>query len=214
MSLFKRFKKNIELDQEDIESETEDEEIEEEGNIDEEGEEGVEEDIEEEKENEQNSETEEEIPDEEREEEKSKKKKKEKPHKDWGKKNSKKDAEAELSSSWPASKGRLAADIYETETDFCLQIPIAGVSQEDIEIFVENNMLIIRGERNEADQAPDKRYFHQECYWGPFSRNTMLPDDVNTQKILASFKKGILTIKIPRKKQESKKSSIKRQVIE
>ena len=82
------------------------------------------------------------------------------------------------------------------------------MGQEDIEIFVESNTLIIRGERKEADTVPDKKYFHKECYWGPFSRQTMLPDDVNTQKIAASFKKGILVIKIPKKKEEKRKISI------
>jgi HSP20 family molecular chaperone IbpA len=109
---------------------------------------------------------------------------------------------------WPESKGQLAADIYETENDFCIQSPIAGVSQEDIEIFVESNILIIRGERTESDQTANKKYFHKECYWGPFSRQTMLPDDVNTQKIAASFKKGILVIKIPKKKEEKRKINI------
>ena len=109
---------------------------------------------------------------------------------------------------WPESRGQLAADIYETENDFCIQIPVAGVSQEDIEIFVESNILIIRGERTESDQTTGKKYFHKECYWGPFSRQTMLPDDVNTQKIMASFKKGILVIKIPKKKEEKRKISI------
>jgi len=109
---------------------------------------------------------------------------------------------------WPESKGRLAADIYETETDFCIQAPIAGVNQEDIEIFVESNVLVIRGERTESDSTPEKKFFHKECYWGPFSRQTMLPDDVNTQRIVASFKKGILVIKIPKKKEEKRKISI------
>lgn len=109
---------------------------------------------------------------------------------------------------WPESRGQLAADIYETETDFCIQTPIAGVNQEDIEISVENNLLIIKGERGEADQSPNKKYYHKECYWGPFSRNTMLPDDVNSQKITALFKKGILIVKIPKKKEDKKKTSI------
>lgn len=116
--------------------------------------------------------------------------------------------EKHLKEKWPESKGQLAADIYETETDFCIQSPIAGVDQEDIEIFVESNMLIIRGERTETDQTENKKYFHKECYWGPFSRSTMLPDDVNTQKITASFKKGILVIKIPKKREEKRKISI------
>ncbi|MDD5738910.1 MAG: Hsp20/alpha crystallin family protein [Candidatus Pacebacteria bacterium] len=159
----------------------------------------------EEEKNEEENEDDEEIEDEEEEEKISKKDKKKKDKKNKRfpeEKHNKKQEE------WPESKGRLAADIYETETDFCIQAPIAGVNQEDIEIFVESNVLIIRGERTETDTTPEKKYFHKECYWGPFSRQTMLPDDVNTQRIMASFKKGVLIIKIPKKKEEKRKISI------
>ncbi len=109
---------------------------------------------------------------------------------------------------WLESKGQLAADVYETENDFCIQAPVAGVNQEEIEIFVENNILVIRGERMEPDTSPNRKYYYKECYWGPFSRQTMLPEDANTQRISASFKKGVLTIKIPKKKVEKRKITI------
>ncbi|MDD4990433.1 MAG: Hsp20/alpha crystallin family protein [Candidatus Pacebacteria bacterium] len=109
---------------------------------------------------------------------------------------------------WLESKGQLAADVYETENDFCIQAPVAGVNQEEIEIFVENNMLVIRGERMEPETGSNRKYYYKECYWGPFSRQTMLPEDANTQRISASFKKGVLTIKIPKKKVEKRKITI------
>ncbi len=167
MALFKKFKNNIGLDEEEKADEIDDDEEEEE----------------------------------EEDDEKKQKTKNKKQKKEWKKKDNKKN-------DWPESKGQLAADIYETETDFCIQTPIAGVAQEDIEIFVESNMLIIKGERAEMDTTSNKKYFHKECYWGSFSRQTMLPDDVNTQKIMASFKKGILIVKIPKKKEEKRKISI------
>ncbi len=174
MALFKKFKNNIGLDEEEKDDDEKDEE------------------------EEDNDEDEEEEKEKKKDKKNNKNQKKDKSHKEITQKREE----------WPESKGRLAADIYETENDFCIQAPIAGVSQEDIEIFVENNVLIIRGERTESDSTPEKKYFHKECYWGPFSRQTMLPDDVNTQKILASFKKGILVIKIPKKKEEKRKISI------
>ncbi|MDO8524566.1 MAG: Hsp20/alpha crystallin family protein [bacterium] len=175
--LFKRFKNNIGLDEEE-KNEKEADEIEE-------------------------DEDDEDDDEEENEEEKTEKKSKKQKKEDRGKQ--KKEIKKEH---WPESRGQLAADIYETETDFCIQTPIAGVAQEDIEIFVESNMLIIRGERAEMDITQNKKYFHKECYWGSFSRQTMLPDDVNTQKITASFKKGILTVRIPKKKEEKRKINI------
>ncbi len=117
-------------------------------------------------------------------------------------------SEKKPSSDWLQSKGQLAADIYETDDAFCVQAPIAGVSQEDIEIFVENNMLIIKSERKEPESTKQKKYFYKECYWGPFSRQTILPEDVDTQKIKASFKKGLLLVSIPKTKTERKKIAI------
>ena len=104
------------------------------------------------------------------------------------------------------TKGQLAVDVFQTESEFCVQAPIAGIEQNDIDISVENEMLIIRGERQEPILGGEKKYFHQECYWGPFSRQIILPEDVDSEKIKASLKSGILVIRIP--KTESKKKKI------
>ncbi|MDP2951578.1 MAG: Hsp20/alpha crystallin family protein [bacterium] len=109
---------------------------------------------------------------------------------------------------WPQSKGQLAADIYETDDEFFVLAPVAGVSQDEIEIFVENDMLIIKSERKEPDAEKEKKYFFKECYFGPFSRQVILPEDVNSQKIKASFKKGVLLVSMPKKKAEKKKIEI------
>jgi len=103
-----------------------------------------------------------------------------------------------LSQDWLKSEGQLAVDVYYTDSEFCIQAPIAGVSTEDLDISVENEMLIIKGERKEPDLAKEKNYFYQECYWGPFSRQIILLEDTDPQRIKASLKKGILTIKVPR----------------
>lgn len=134
--------------------------------------------------------------------------KKNRKHKEKKMKNHHEEKQPKKKEDWPESKGQLAADIYETENDFCIQAPVAGVNQEEIEIFVENNMLVIRGERMEPETGSNRKYYYKECYWGPFSRQTMLPEDANTQRISASFKKGVLTIKIPKKKVEKRKITI------
>jgi len=124
------------------------------------------------------------------------------------KKESKKDKKEKHLADWPQSKGQLAADVYETDDEFFILAPVAGVSQDEIEIFVENEMLIIKSERKEPDADKEKKYFFKECYFGPFSRQVILPEDVNSQKIKASFKKGILLVSMPKKKIEKKKVEI------
>lgn len=106
---------------------------------------------------------------------------------------------------WLKSAGQLAVDVFQTDAEFCVQAPIAGINPEDIDISVENDMLIIRGERREVDFGGDKNYFYQECYWGEFSRQILLPEDADTSRIKASLKKGVLIVKIPRVSKIKKK---------
>jgi HSP20 family protein len=111
-------------------------------------------------------------------------------------------------SSWLKTKGQLAVDVYQTETEFCIQAPVAGVEPGDIAVAVENEMLIIKGDRPEPETKEGRRYIYQECFWGAFSRQIILPEDVDASSIKASLKKGILTIKIPRIGGDKKKIKI------
>ena len=106
---------------------------------------------------------------------------------------------------WPKAEGQLTVDVYQTDSSFYIQAPIAGVNTEDLDVEVENEMLVIKGERREPDVNEEKSYFHQECYWGPFSRQIILPEEADTRDIQATFENGILTIRIPRLIQSKKK---------
>ena len=99
---------------------------------------------------------------------------------------------------WLKKEGQLVVDVFYTKSDFCVQAPIAGVEREALDISIDNKMLIIKGERKEPGAIKEKNYSYQECYWGPFSRQILLPEDVDPQRIKASLEKGILLIKIPR----------------
>ena len=101
-------------------------------------------------------------------------------------------------SDWLESEGQLAVDVYQTDDEFCVEAPIAGVSPEEIEVYVENDMLVIKGERKGSEEKIGRNYFYQECYWGSFSRQIILPEDVDSSKIKATLKKGILKVVIPR----------------
>jgi len=106
---------------------------------------------------------------------------------------------------WLKPEGQLVVDVFYTDSDFCVQSPIAGINKEDIDISIEDKMLVIKGEREEPLEGKGKNYFYQECYWGPFSRQVILPEDVDSQRIKASLEKGVLLIKIPRVIKVSKK---------
>lgn len=102
------------------------------------------------------------------------------------------------SGDWMQAKGQLTVDVYQTESEFCIQAPVAGVEPEDISVAIENDMLIIKGARQEPEEQEERGYIYRECYWGAFSRQILLPEDVDAKGIKASLKKGILIVKIPK----------------
>ncbi len=94
--------------------------------------------------------------------------------------------------------GELVVDVYETESDFVVLAAIAGIQIKDIDISLEKDMMVIKGSRCDPYEHPDKKYFYQECYWGPFSRKIVLPENIDIDKADAQMDKGVLTIKIPK----------------
>jgi HSP20 family protein len=106
--------------------------------------------------------------------------------------------ETEEKQDWNMDEGQLVIDVYETDRDLTVQAAISGIKTEDLDISLENDMLIIKGERLDPNRAKNKKYFVQECYFGPFSREIILPREIDTSKIKAEIKEGILTIKMPK----------------
>jgi len=112
------------------------------------------------------------------------------------------------SQDWLETDGQLAIDVYQTKDFFVVQAPVAGIKPDDLDISVENDFLIIKGKREKAEEIQEKDYFYQECYWGSFSRKVSLPENLDSSKIKASLKKGILSVKIPKITKKSKKITI------
>ena len=94
--------------------------------------------------------------------------------------------------------GQLTIDVYQTDDDIIIKSTIAGVNPEDLDVSINNDMLTIKGERKFEDEVSEENFYYQECYWGGFSRSVVLPVDVVAEKIEASLKNGILTIKLPK----------------
>lgn len=95
-------------------------------------------------------------------------------------------------------EGQLTIDVYQTESDIVIKSTIAGVKPENLDVGINNDMITIKGDRINEEEAGDDDYFYQECYWGSFSRSLVLPMDVLVDKIDATLKNGILTIRLPK----------------
>lgn len=96
------------------------------------------------------------------------------------------------------SEGQLTIDVYQTDNDIVIKSTIAGVKPEDLDVSINNDMITIRGERKQDEQVTQENYYYQECYWGGFSRSVILPVDILPDKVEASMKNGILTIRMPK----------------
>lgn len=102
-------------------------------------------------------------------------------------------------------EGQLAIDVYETEDDIVVQSAIGGIKAEDLDIAIENDMVTIRGARENKIEKEGKKYFYQECYWGSFMRKVILPEEVDAGRAKAVIKEGILTLSMPKIHRKTKK---------
>lgn len=105
---------------------------------------------------------------------------------------------------WFEEEGELAIDIYQTEDDLIIQSAIAGIKPENLDIIIEKDILTIKGSREKPSEEGGD-YFSQECFWGPFSREVILPVEIDPGRIEASMKEGILTIRLPKILKEKKR---------
>src|SRR5579883_1603542 len=92
-----------------------------------------------------------------------------------------------------------AVDIVETEDGLTLKADLPDVKIEDIDIRVENNTLSIRGNRKFEKDDKAKGYHRIERSYGEFVRSFALPSTVDTEKVTADYKNGVLTISLPKK---------------
>lgn len=98
----------------------------------------------------------------------------------------------------PANEGHLTVDVYQTDDEIIVQSTIAGANADDIDISVTTDMVTIKGKRSPDEHIRPSDYFHQELYWGSFSRAIILPMDIDADSAKASYKNGILTIRMPK----------------
>jgi HSP20 family protein len=92
-----------------------------------------------------------------------------------------------------------AADITEREKDYQITVEMPGMSEKDVELKITNDMLTIKGEKNEEKEQKRKDYHVSERRYGAFERSFRLPDGIDRDKIEAAFGKGVLTITLPKK---------------
>jgi len=91
-----------------------------------------------------------------------------------------------------------AVDIAEKDKTYEITAELPGLDDKNVEVKVANGMLTIRGEKTEEKEEKKKDYYLSERRYGSFERRFQIPEGVESDKIEASFKKGLLTVTLPK----------------
>jgi len=94
-----------------------------------------------------------------------------------------------------------AMDLLETDSHFVLRADLPGMSEEDVNIEVEERVLTVSGERKAEHTERKDSYQRIERAFGSFSRSLTLPDGVDPEAVSASFDRGVLEVQIPKPEQ-------------
>jgi HSP20 family protein len=89
-------------------------------------------------------------------------------------------------------------DLVETETDFVLKADLPGLSESDVNIELEDNVLTISGERKAEHEERTAGYYRVERSFGSFRRALTLPEGVDPESVKATFTNGVLEVTVPK----------------
>ena len=101
-----------------------------------------------------------------------------------------------------------AVDIFENDNNIVLKAELPGVDPKDVEVRVEDNTLYLKGERKFEKEVKEDNYHRIERSYGSFARIFALPGSIDSEKVQAEYKDGILSLTIP-KREEAKPKTIK-----
>ena len=96
-------------------------------------------------------------------------------------------------------------DIFEEGDNFVVKAEIPGLKKEDIEVNLTGDMITISGEKKKEEKVEKKDYYRVERSYGSFTRSFRLPKEVQTDKAKATFKDGVLEVKVPKTEEAKKK---------
>lgn len=99
-------------------------------------------------------------------------------------------------------------EVKEDENQFLVHLDIPGMERKDLDISVTGNILTIKGERKEEESKKGKGYFYSERRYGSFQRSVELPVEVDSDKVAAAYKDGVLELTLP-KSEKAKPKQIK-----
>lgn len=98
-------------------------------------------------------------------------------------------------------------DVYDSKENVMVKADVPGMKKEELDVAIQNNTLIIKGEKKQDAEQKEKDYVRTERFYGSFCRAITLPSDVDSAKAQAEYNNGTLTLTLP-KKEEAKPKQI------
>lgn len=98
-----------------------------------------------------------------------------------------------------SSLNRPRIDVSGDDNSYEIRLDVPGMNESDLSIEVRDDVLLIRGEKQESSEDRDRHYYRVERSYGAFQRTLALPDDANADEIAAKLDKGVLRLEIPRR---------------
>jgi HSP20 family protein len=91
-----------------------------------------------------------------------------------------------------------AMDLVETDSEFVLRADLPGLSEKDVNIEIEGDVLTVSGERRAEHEQSKEGYYRVERSFGSFSRSLTLPEGIDAERVHARFENGVLEIRVPK----------------
>jgi HSP20 family protein len=89
-------------------------------------------------------------------------------------------------------------DVTESKEAFMVRAEVPGIDPKDIQLTLDNGVLILRGEKQKAEEQKEEHFFRNERHYGAFVRTLRLPANVEAAKVTATFKNGVVTVMLPK----------------
>jgi HSP20 family protein len=91
-----------------------------------------------------------------------------------------------------------ALDLYEEKDDIVVKAELPGIDKDNIEVNITDHQLTIKGEKKKEEETKEENYYRAERSYGAFLRTLELPKDVHADKVKATFKNGVLEVRLPK----------------
>jgi HSP20 family protein len=92
----------------------------------------------------------------------------------------------------------LAVDVTESDKAYEIKADLPGLSEKNVDVKLANDVLTIKGEKQEEKEEKRKDYYLRERHFGSFERSFQIPEGIDAERVEASFKNGVLTVTLPK----------------